>query len=275
MPVLPLLLLAACNPTPDVVDADSDGFVSTDDCDDASASVFPGGEEVCDGQDNDCDGEIDETPTDGARWYTDADGDDFGDPLSSRRACTPADDEVADATDCDDEVATVFPGAEEICDGLDNDCDNIVDEDIDETLTFYADADGDGYGDPDTAILGCTPTSGMVDNDDDCDDSDVLTSPGAAETWYDGHDADCAGDNDFDADADGFDGDGGVDCDDTNPATNPGATEICSDGIDNDCDGGAGACSISGTIAAADADATFTGSSGQSYADDSDGAQGV
>ena len=265
MLALPLLFLAACNPTPDVEDADGDGFVSTEDCDDASASVFPGGEEVCDGLDNDCDGEIDETPTDGARWYADADADGYGDPLSSQRACAPGAGEVTDATDCDDTQPTVFPGAEEVCDGLDNDCDNIVDEDINEPLTFYADADGDGYGDPDTAVLGCMPTSGMVDNDDDCDDSDVLTSPGATETWYDGHDADCAGDNDFDADADGFDGDGGDDCDDTDPATNPDATEICSDGIDNDCDGGAGGCGVSGSLAAADADATFSGSV-QSYA---------
>ncbi len=266
MRALSLLLLAACTGETGPIDADGDGFSDTDDCDDADASASPDGAEVCDGVDNDCDGEIDEDADDAQRWYTDADGDGYGDPLASQRVCAPAAGQVADSTDCDDAEATVYPGAQELCDGLDNDCDNSVDEDIDQTLTFYADADGDGYGDPDTAVLGCSPTSGMVDDSTDCDDSDVLTNPGMAETWYDGHDADCAGDNDYDADADGFEGDGGDDCDDSDAAINPDAQEICSDGIDNDCDGGPGDCGISGSIAAADADAILTGASPQSYA---------
>jgi hypothetical protein len=265
MRALSLLLLVACDPKSEVVDADGDGFNNTEDCDDANALAFPDASEVCDGIDNDCDGTIDNDPTDGTRYYADADGDGYGDPLSSQRTCVPTSGAVTESTDCDDTQSTVHPGAEEVCDGLDNDCDNAVDEDITETLTFYADADGDGYGDPDSALLGCAPTSGMVENADDCNDSDYLTSPGAAETWYDGIDQDCAGGNDYDADLDGFEGDGGDDCDDTEPTTNPGAAEVCSDGIDNDCDGGAGSCGISGNIAAGDADMTFTGST-QSYA---------
>ena len=84
-------------------------------------------------------------------------------------------------------------------------------------VSDFSDADGDGYA---TEV--------------DCDDADAAVNPGAAETWYDGVDQDCDG-NDDDQDGDGFDA--RVDCDDTDPASHPDAGEVPDDGVDQDCDG--------------------------------------
>jgi len=75
---------------------------------------------------------------------------------------------------------------------------------------------------------------------DDCNDQDAAIFPGATETWYDGVDGDCGGDDDFDSDADGHGASafGGDDCDDVDPAVYPGAPEVPYDGVDNDCAGG-------------------------------------
>ncbi|MES2639337.1 MAG: MopE-related protein [Myxococcota bacterium] len=76
---------------------------------------------------------------------------------------------------------------------------------------------------------------GLTERDGDCDDADAGTYPGAPDAWYDGVDADCAGNDDYDADADGSDY--LLDCDDETATTNPDATEIWYDGVDADCDG--------------------------------------
>ncbi len=147
-------------------------------------------------------------------WYADEDGDGYGDPDAELEA--PCDSQpsssVEDATDCDDGEAEVHPGAEEICDGLDNDCDESTDEN--------EDVDGDGVG----------PCDG------DCDDGDAEVYPGAEEIC-DGLDNDCdeSTDETVDGDGDGLsvcDGD----CDDTVAQANPSAPEVCDD-LDNDCDG--------------------------------------
>ncbi len=245
----------------DELDGDGDGFTGCQgDCDDTDADTYAGAAELCDGVDNDCDGAVDNDLT-FVDYYADADEDGYGNaaglPLS---ACEVPDGYVEDNTDCDDADATVNPGMGELCDGLDNDCDGTVDEDL-VYADYYLDADGDGYGDPlGPTLSDCVAPEGYADNTDDCDDANADVNPGATEEPCDGIDNDCDGfqhDEDVDDDGDGYsecDGDcddldatlnlddldlDGFstcdgDCDDGDDTLNPGEDEIC-DGIDNDC----------------------------------------
>lgn len=215
-----------------VGDADGDGFVGSEDCDDTDASVHPGADETCDGIDEDCDTLVDDDPVDGQSWYTDGDGDGYGDALTLNTDCEIPVGGVADGTDCDDADETIHPGATEVCDEVDQDCDGDVDEGL-----MYADADGDGYGDPDESMCLCDATPDAVGNADDCDDSDVSISPNASESWYDGVDQDCSDTSDYDADADGHDSDawGGDDCDDADPESRGAEADVVELGAGPDC----------------------------------------
>ena len=93
--------------------------------------LFRSAVEACDGNDNDCDGEIDEEVM--LVGYTDADADSYGDPESEVVACELEEAVVADGTDCDDTNVLIHPDATETCDGTDEDCDKLVDEDACET----------------------------------------------------------------------------------------------------------------------------------------------
>ncbi|MFT5679802.1 MAG: hypothetical protein ACI8RZ_000707 [Myxococcota bacterium] len=252
-----------CDNSVGYADVDGDGWAACLECNDDDAAINPDGTEVCDGQDNDCDGDTDEPDSlDASIWYADSDTDGFGDASTSTRACDEPSGYVADDSDCNDADITINPDGEEVCDYQDNDCDGDVDEnDASDVLTWYADADGDGYGDAATTTESCSQPSGFVADSSDCDDSDAAVNP-AGEEVCDGEDNDCDGTVDeddatdaltwyADADADSY-GDASTttlacdqpsgyvaddtDCDDGNNTQYPGADEYCN-GEDDDCDG--------------------------------------
>ncbi|MBC8173959.1 MAG: T9SS type A sorting domain-containing protein [Chitinophagales bacterium] len=107
-----------------------------DDCNDDDASINPAAEEVCDGIDNDCDGDTDEGLTFDI-WYADTDIDGYGDAASSTTTCdgAPA-GYVADNTDCNDGDASINPGAAEVCNSIDDNCNIDIDEDIDLSIAI-------------------------------------------------------------------------------------------------------------------------------------------
>ena len=113
------------------VDLDGDGWSDDLDCNDLDVRIHPGAPEFCDGIDTDCDGVIDpNNALDAAQWFRDLDGDGFGNPDDVVLSCThPGLPFVDQGGDCDDTMETVHPGAVEIRDGIDNDCDGDVDSD--------------------------------------------------------------------------------------------------------------------------------------------------
>ena len=225
-------------------DADGDGYPDAEccngdvcgtDCDDADSNVAPNQTEACNETDDDCDGMTDE----GVQriFFEDGDGDGFGTADGETvQACNPPDGFAENDTDCNDDVASVNPGAAEVCDRYgDNDCNASTPSPFDD--------DQDGYDrfDPDICPLGA-----------DCDDARSEIRPGAIEVC-DGLDSDCdhvrlAAVSGEDDDGDGqrevgvmcVGGPAGelpaTDCDDANPNAFLGAIEVC-DGADNDCDG--------------------------------------
>jgi hypothetical protein len=173
------------------------------------------------------------------------------------------------AGDCDDADPAVNPGADEVCNGVDDDCDGYIDNYADDGADWYPDGDGDGYGDPaGKSINACSAPSGHVADNTDCDDADANRNPGMEEIWYDGVDSDCLGDDDYDQDGDGYQSSDykGEDCDDTSAEAGPHMSEICDDGLDNDCDGTNNGCGIEGTASLADGDAVLQGAAAGDYA---------
>ena len=188
-----------------------EGHVADDsDCDDTDDTVYEGADELCDGQDNDCDGALSEPENDDdsdgyVECTIDADGWDG--------------DAVSGGEDCDDDDADTHPGADEVCEGSrDEDCDGTIDEgDAVNTDTWYADEDQDGYGDASRTTVACGQPGGHVADDSDCDDA--------------------------------------------NGDVNPAEADVCNDGLDNDCDGSPGAC-VPGDLDLGIADAEYTGEAG-------------
>lgn len=124
-------LLTACEPQTELlaetrVDVDGDHYFSDEECNDEDASAHPDATEICDGVDNDCDGEIDEDVT--TAFFMDLDNDGYGDPNNVATSCgEPVDGTVNNSEDCDDTRDDINPLGEEVCDGLDNDCDGLPD----------------------------------------------------------------------------------------------------------------------------------------------------
>ena len=205
-------------------------------------------------------------------WYRDADQDQFGDPNDAQDACVQPEGFAPKSGDCDDSNPLVNPVAIEACNGIDDNCIGGIDEGF-SVSTYYADIDGDGFGNPATATQACAPISGHVLVAGDCNDSNPDAYPNAAELCSTvGTDNNC--DDDVadvdpnaadrvlfypDADDDGFTlGTGAlfcpgsdnpgyrtqvsvpVDCDDDDGDAYPGAAELCSTvGTDNNCNGNA------------------------------------
>ena len=137
---------------------------NSSDCDDSNAMVNPGMSELCSTAfDDDCNGltnDADSEIIDGTTYALDADGDGFGTSNFTVNACSQPSGYVTDSTDCDDLSANAFPGAPETCDGIDNDCNALVDEadsglDTSTLSTFFSDSDNDGFGDTSNAVLSC------------------------------------------------------------------------------------------------------------------------
>lgn len=247
--------------TADGKDRDGDAYCQGDspfaDCNDENAAAYPGAVEAPgNGVDENCDGQ--------ELCYLDGDLDGYYDPaippvLSSDLTCSSSGLLPASTgpSDCDDTRANVSPATPEVCDALDNDCDTLIDEGV--TLIFYADSDGDSYGDINLSREDCAAPIGYVANADDCNDSEAAINPGATEQPADGQDQNCdllelcyadADDdgfrpevtdvvtsNDLDCDDPGeaIATDPAGDCDDTLNTFNPLVLETC-DGLDNNCD---------------------------------------
>ncbi|HEX6846813.1 MAG TPA: MopE-related protein [Chitinophagaceae bacterium] len=213
------------------------GYVlNNTDCNDNNVNINPHATELCNGVDDDCDGQVDEGVT--TTFYRDLDGDGFGNPAVTQQACSAPAGYVVNNTDCNDNNATIYPGATEVCNGVDDDCDGQIDEGV--TTTFYQDFDGDGFGNPSVTQQACSAPAGYVANNSDCNDNNANIHPGATEACGNGTDDDCDGQTDegcggADNDGDGFTVAQG-DCNDNDNTIYPAAPELC-DGKDNDCDG--------------------------------------
>jgi hypothetical protein len=275
-PILALALLTACGKT----DEDNDGFDADHDCDDNNAAVYPGATEKCDGIDNDCDGTTDgEFAVGGQIMYVDADGDGFGGSAGAIVACEEElEGYAASAGDCNDADAAISPGAAEICNEVDDDCNDLVDDNPTDAGTYHADLDGDGYGSTANSIVSCDMPAGYIEDGSDCNDVESMINPSATE-YCDLVDNDCDGDidepdaqdaQDFyaDADNDGYGNPDAVnhqcylpenhsenntDCDDSLEEVNPGEEEICFDGLDNNCSGSPDQCTYTAWETDADA----------------------
>ena len=284
------LFLVACEDKEGPIDLDGDGFDEEVDCVDENPAINPDasdsvGDDIdqnCDGTDGidsdedgiasissggtDCDdSDADEAISTGSAYYSDSDGDGFGNVEQSLTACEQPIGFVEDNSDCDDSNSRVFPNAPEVCDGLDNDCDEAIDGDdssVEGLITVYADSDGDGFGDALSETEVCELADGLVEDSSDCNDSDDQIHPRAEEVLGDGIDNDCDSHELCyeDLDDDNFGSENHVllftdasaiaecdlaanaslnssDCDDSSDLINPDAQEVCDSGVDNDCDG--------------------------------------
>lgn len=161
------------------------------DCNDNDKDIHPCAREICDGKDNDCDGQTDECLR--QTWYYDKDRDGYGDDAVTFTGCAaPGSHWVTRGGDCDDDDKKVYPGAPEVCNGKDDNCNGQIDEGLN-VQTWYYDGDKDGYGNDGIQQVACeSPGNRWVLQGGDCDDDDKKVHPGATEV-NNGKDDDCNG----------------------------------------------------------------------------------
>ena len=241
-----------------------DGYVlDNTDCADGIPQRHPNADEYCNGIDDDCDGFFDEMgAVDAPRWYADFDNDGAAGTLDYIDSCSALDGYFPEISDCNDGNPLIHPLADELCDGIDNNCDNAIDgDDAIDPNEYYEDFDNDGFGSLVSKIYNCSIPDGYVENNHDCDDNNVDIHPDADE-YCNEVDDNCNGIINeetavdantyyYDGDADGY----GIlenttkacilpnrysavfgDCNDSNPSQRPSINEYCND-IDDDCDG--------------------------------------
>lgn len=164
--------------------------------------------------------------------FQDKDGDGFGRRIIGYR-CAVGAGQADNNIDCNDNDALVFPGALEVCDNVDNNCDGGIDEDLN-PLDYYLDADGDGFGDPSSVLRTCDdPGEGYTFDNTDCDDENGEVSPLEIEQCDNLVDDDCNGvvDDQFETCFDEKDNncDGLVDCEDPDCVGSTACVQPCTD----------------------------------------------
>ncbi len=266
------------------------------DCDDNDSSVYPGATETCGNNiDDDCaNGDVACAPVAGCTdpqacnynaqatindgsciavylIFIDLDGDGFGDAWGDNlETCNPSiyPNYVTNDLDCDAYNAAINPNATEVCNGSDDNCNGVADEGV--TIAFYLDADGDGFGNPNSTLSTCVAPVNYVSNNSDCDDQNEDANPSMTEVCND-LDDDCDGQTDegvgnpiyADADNDGFGNSNNsmiscflisgyvlnsTDCNDNMSSINPQAIEVCGNSVDEDCSGADLICPSAGGI---------------------------
>ena len=244
-----------------VCDQPSGSRATSTDCNDSNAAINPVATEICDSGsvDEDCDGSADDadgSATGKVVYYADVELDMYG-GAALTAVCDQPSGSRTTSTDCDDAIATVYPGATESCNMVDDDCDGTVDDGV--QTTYYRDVDTDTYGNLSVTYAACSLPSGYVTNSTDCDDADSSDHPGGTEVCN-GDDEDCDSVVDDgvkstvypDTDGDGYGDEDAVsssacvsstmvldntDCNDGNSSVNPYAADPDNDGSDQDCDG--------------------------------------
>ncbi len=255
-------------------DADGDGFGASatttiacaapsgysqygSDCNDGNALIHPGADEHCNGIDDNCNGTVDEGATSTPTFYRDFDGDGYGNSASTTQACSAPTGYVGNSTDCNDNNASIHPGAAESCNGIDDNCNGSIDDNV-VYRNYYQDLDNDGYGNASVYQNDCKKPGGYASDNTDCNDNNASIHPGAAESCN-GIDDNCNGQVDEssaviryrDHDSDGYGNpndststcssvsgyvSNNTDCNDNNSSIHPNATEYCN-GVDDNCNG--------------------------------------
>ena len=246
------------------------GYVTNNtDCNNTSAAIRPGATEICNAIDDNCNNLIDDGLT-FVNYYIDSDSDGFGAGTATNSCSNLGAGYATNNTDCNNNNPNIRPNAIEICNAIDDNCNNLIDDGL-TFVNYYIDTDSDGFG-AGTATNTCSnPGAGYATNNTDCNNVNSAINPAAIEICNT-IDDNCNGIVNegiafltyyLDADQDGYylsslsacssqginyNTVGGVlgDCNDANPGVNIGAVEICGNGIDEDCNGIDPVCIIPG-----------------------------